>query len=107
MAKVKTNPSPETKPTTRKGKTNGYCSDTLHAKRDRKRKEAEDRYYANESLTIKQRLTKCSKRPGESKKEVARLKVMLDAEKSSPKAKAPESTEPTKPKSNYQRKKRS
>jgi len=57
----------------KRGKTKGYCSTTLHATRDRKRREAQDRDLKHSNLSIKDKIAKAKSRRGDSKKEIARL----------------------------------
>ena len=57
-------------------KTNGYSSVKLHAKRQRKREEAEARAEAWGKLTPQRQLNALKKRPGESVKQVARIKEL-------------------------------
>ena len=54
-------------------KTAGYCSATLHAKRDLKRQEAEARQRECDGLDLDQRVTRVYSRPGQSKRELKRL----------------------------------
>ncbi len=61
----------------KRGKTNGYTSATLNAKRNRKRQEAEARQREHDSLTVEQKITKALKRQGSSKREVSRLMKMV------------------------------
>jgi hypothetical protein len=58
-------------------KTNGYSSNFLHAKRDWKRKHAEERQADYKALTIEARIAQATGRRGESKRELARLAVLL------------------------------
>jgi hypothetical protein len=60
-------------------KKNGYSNKTLHAKRDKRRKEAIARLAAHNKLTIAQKLEKASKRGG--KREIARLTKLQKAVK--------------------------
>jgi len=69
----------------KQGKVNGYHSEKLHAKRDKKRQEAKSRHRHYESLTIKERITLAKSRPGNSKRELNRLYNLMDV-KVSPKA---------------------
>lgn len=62
-----------------KKKTNGYKSNRLHAKRARKRDEAELRQEKHNSLSTAQKIAKATKRGG-SVKELARLNQILKAE---------------------------
>jgi hypothetical protein len=59
-----------------RGKTNGYNSTKLHAKRNRKRSEAEARKYDHDSLSIKEKIAKAKSRRGNSQREIARLTKM-------------------------------
>ena len=60
-------------------KHNGYSSAKLHAKRVRKRKEAEARQSEHDKLSIRQKLQLAMdvNRRGESKREIARLQGLL------------------------------
>lgn len=69
----------------KKGKTNGYSSIKLNAKRDRKRREAEDRQFKYDSLTTAEKLKRLG--PTGSTRERARLEKALAAEKSAKKPK--------------------
>lgn len=60
-------------------KQEGYCSDTLHAKRDRKRSEAQARQRERAARTDRQQYALCSERPGQSKREKRRLSVAMQA----------------------------
>jgi hypothetical protein len=77
--------------TSARGKTNGYNSAHLHAKRNRKRSETEARKREHDSLSIKEKIVKAKSRRGESKREIARLTKMLQATeiKVAPKPAAP------------------
>lgn len=66
---------------TKRGKTNGYKSNILWAKRDRKRLDALARNGVYDSLTTKEKITLAKSRPGENKRELARLEVQLAREK--------------------------
>lgn len=57
----------------RRRKTEGYNSATLHAKRDSRRIEAEDRQRACEALTLQERLARIDARRGASAREWERL----------------------------------
>lgn len=70
--------SNETKPVKR-GKTNGYNSAHLHAKRNRKRQEAEARQQEHDTLTINEKIDKARARRGESNREIARLMKLAEA----------------------------
>jgi len=61
----------------KRGKTEGYSSVKLTAKRNRKRIDAEARQLAYEDLTLTQRLERAKARDGESKCEVARLETLI------------------------------
>lgn len=54
-------------------KVNGYSSNILHAKRNKRRDEAMARQDAHEKFTINQQIKKIKSRRGESKKELARI----------------------------------
>lgn len=71
-----------------KRKINGYHSEKLHAKRDKKRQEAQARQRHYESLTIKQRISLAKSSPGDSKKELIKLQKQLARETASPKVEA-------------------
>lgn len=70
--------SNETK-TVKRGKTNGYNSAHLHAKRNRKRQEAEARQQEHDTLTLNEKIEKARSRRGESKRELARLMKLAEA----------------------------
>jgi hypothetical protein len=59
--------------TKRNIKINGYKSNVLHAKREKRQREADARQAAHDLLTKKQKLAKAKSRRGESKVEIARL----------------------------------
>jgi hypothetical protein len=59
--------------TSRPVKTEGYCSDTLHAKRDRKRSEAQARQREHDAHTPEAKRQKCLARRGNSARELERL----------------------------------
>lgn len=108
MAKTPT-PTPEGK-APKKGKTNGYKSDTLHRKREAKRDAAEARTDRYRALSPKDRLKLAQSRRGESKREVARLEALIAAQKEDrkkPEAKSTESTERRPAKKPYQKPKKS
>lgn len=63
--------------TTRPVKTEGYSSDTLHHKRDLKRREAKSRQAYYKTLTLEQQLALAVSRRGESKREIARIEKIL------------------------------
>lgn len=58
-----------------------YNSTKLHAKRDRKRREAKDRQLTYNKLSVSERLSLAKSRRGESKREVARLSALLKSKK--------------------------
>lgn len=66
----------ETKTEGRRGRT-VYNSTKLHAKRDRKRREAEDRQMDYDKLSLAQKIKRVESHPGESKRELARLTAEL------------------------------
>lgn len=57
----------------RQGKTNGYTSAHLLAKRNRKRQESDARQREHDSLALNEKIEKARSRRGESKRELARL----------------------------------
>ena len=61
-----------------RGKTNGYHSEKLWAKRDQKRREPLDRQAEHDSLTVQEKIAKAQSRRGASKKEIARLQKQLE-----------------------------
>jgi hypothetical protein len=61
-----------------RGKTNGYHSEKLWAKREQKRRDGLDRQAEHDSLTVQEKITKAQLRRGESKKELARLQKQLE-----------------------------
>ena len=63
------------------GKTNGYKSFVLHAKRDKKRQEAMARDREHNQLSIQQKIELAKSRRGESKREIARLNKKIAMEK--------------------------
>lgn len=63
----------------KRGKTNGYNSAHLHAKRNRKRQEADARQLEHDSLTLNEKIEKARSRRGESKREIANLMKMAEA----------------------------
>lgn len=65
--------------TIRRGKTNGYNSAKLKAKRVRKFEEACDRQASHDCLSIQDKIAKAKSRRGYSKKELARLTALLEA----------------------------
>jgi hypothetical protein len=76
MSESKTNTN-----TPKRGKVNGYKHSFLDAKKDRRRQEAEKRQEAYDGLTLKARVKLAKGRRGESKKELAKLDVLLENEK--------------------------
>lgn len=68
--------------TIRRGKVNGYNSAHLHAKRDRKRREAEARQREHDVLTINEKIEKAQSRIAEGKgssfRELKRLKKQAE-----------------------------
>ncbi len=62
-------------------KENGYKSAVLHANRNRKRTEAEARQREYAGLTVAQKIKRAKSRPGESKRELARLSALKAAAK--------------------------
>lgn len=68
-----------------KRKQNGYCSVKLHAKRDRKRREAEGRQRDYDSKTTAQKLKELG--PTGSTRQRTRLEAILAKEKEEAKAK--------------------
>ena len=64
---------PETTITKKVGKTNGYKSNILWIRREKRHNEAEQRQAIHDTLTVGQKIAKAKKRPGESKRELARL----------------------------------
>ena len=87
----------ETK-TGNRGKTNGYNSTTLHAKRNRKRQEAEARKREHDTLTLNEKIEKARSRRGESKREIARLMKLAEAAGVTVKAQTPAAPVEAKPK---------
>lgn len=77
----------ETKPTANssKRKQNGYSSAKLHAKRNRKRQEAEDRQLEYDKKTTAQKLKDLG--PTGSNRQRARLEAILAKEQEAAKAK--------------------
>lgn len=63
----------KTDTTIRRGKTGGYSSAKLQAKRNRKREEALDRQAEHDTLTVEEKIAKARDRRGNSKRELARL----------------------------------
>lgn len=57
-----------------RGKTNSYKSVKLHAKRNRKRREAERRQLKYNSLSVAEKTKLIKSRRGESKRELERLR---------------------------------
>ena len=64
---------PETTLTKRVGKSNGYKSNILWMRREKRQMEAEQRQAVYDGLTVAQKIARAKKRPGESKRELARL----------------------------------
>jgi hypothetical protein len=62
-------------PSNSKKKTNGYSSNVLKQKRQRRQYDADDRLAAWDSLSTQEKLNSLSGRRGESKRQVARLKA--------------------------------
>jgi len=60
-----------------KKKTNGYSSNFITAKREWKRKHAEERQADYKALSIEARIAQAQGRRGESKRELARLNGLL------------------------------
>lgn len=77
----------ETK-TIRRGKTNGYSSAKLKAKRTRKFEDACDRNAEHNALTVEEKIAKAKTRRGNSKREIARLTKLLPAKEVGEKPKA-------------------
>lgn len=69
--------SPTGEPRSSKKKTNGYSSNFITAKREWKRKHAEERQADYKALSIEARIAQAQGRRGESKRELARLAVLL------------------------------
>lgn len=82
----------------KRGKTNGYNSAHLHAKRNRKRQEAQSRKREHDTLTLNEKIEKARSRRGESKREIARLMKMAEAEGVTVKAQTPAATAGANPK---------
>jgi len=57
-------------------KEKGYSHKKADARKDLKREQAEDRQVKYSSLTRAERIAVISNRPGESKRELARIKLM-------------------------------
>lgn len=68
----------------KKGKTNGYNTTKLKARRHRKVLEAERRQAIYDGLTLKQRLDLVESRGG-SKRELARIQKLLEKQAAQPK----------------------
>lgn len=68
-----------TKDTIRPIKKAGYSSSTLHAKRDRKRREAEERNAHWAALTPEVQLKFLRSRPGNSDRQRARIVATIEA----------------------------
>lgn len=73
------NKNPNEVKTVKRGKTNGYSSATLNAKRNRKRSESEARQREHDSLTLNEKIEKARSRRGNSKSELARLMKVAEA----------------------------
>lgn len=83
----------------KRGKTNGYNSAHLHAKRNRKRQEAQSRKREHDTLTLNEKIEKARFfRRGESKREISRLMKMAEAEGVTVKAQTPAATAGANPK---------
>lgn len=92
-----------------KVKTNGYKHAILDAKKDRRRQEAEKRQEVYDGLTLRARVKLAKSRRGESKKELAKLDVLLENEKKSKeptKAEVKAEAKATKAKKDYQKSKK-
>lgn len=63
-----------TQQTNRKGKINGYHSEKLHAKRDKKRREAQARQREYDKLTLQEKLKRAK-----GKREIAKLTAKMKA----------------------------
>jgi len=105
-------PTPEQLNTTKRPvKTNGYKSNKLWARRDRKRAEAEERQNRRESRGLAQQLALISKRRGKSEREMKRLTAgvfvapVAPAVVEKPKAAKPTAPKDGKPASKYRAKK--
>jgi hypothetical protein len=71
MSDIKSNQNDIKAP--KRGKTNGYNSAHIHAKRNRKRQEADARQQEHDSLTINEKIEKAQSHRGKSKRELTRL----------------------------------
>lgn len=71
MSDIKSNQNDIKSP--KRGKTNGYNSAHIHAKRNRKRQEAASRQQEYDSLNLNEKIEKARSRRGESKSELSRL----------------------------------
>ena len=76
----------------KRGKQAGYNSTVLRAKREAKRDEGEARTDRYNRLSTSEKIKLAKSRPGESKREVARLEARLVKEKAAT-VKAPPATE--------------
>lgn len=76
----------------KRGKQAGYNSTVLWAKREAKREEAETRNARYNRLSTSDKIKLAKSRPGESKREVARLEARRAAEKAAA-VKTPPATE--------------
>jgi hypothetical protein len=70
---MKNQNKPETTLVKRVGKSSGYKSNILWMRREKRQQEAEQRQAIHDDLTTAQKIAKAKKRPGESKRELARL----------------------------------
>lgn len=68
--------------TVKRGKTAGYSSVKLKAKRTRKFEEACDRNADHNALTVEEKIAKARSRRGGSKREIARLTTLLTVKES-------------------------
>jgi len=55
-------------------KVNGYSSAKLQARRERRQLDAEQRQAAYDKLTTAQKIQRCQRRPGDSERELSRLR---------------------------------
>lgn len=65
---------------TKKGRS-VYNSTVLHAKRDKRRREAKDRQRTYDRLTVEERIALVKSRRGKSKRELGRLMAALKPKK--------------------------
>lgn len=63
--------------TLRRGKTNGYNSTTLWARRNKRAEEAAERQAEHYELTVEEKIAKAKGRRGQSKREIARLAKLV------------------------------